>query len=264
MSAPSFANLKLHVDGHVAELLLARPDARNAMTEAMGEEVVQAVDWLAESDVRAVLVRGEGKAFSAGGDLSFLEARTASSRAENEATMRSFYGLFLSIRKLRVPTIAVLHGPAMGAGLCFALACDLRLAAKSARMGLNFVKLGLHPGMGATYLLPRIAGPSVAADLLLTGRTIDALEAQRLGLVSEVTEDDALLPRARWLAKEISENGPLSVKRCKGSLQASADRTLEEALDGEASAQAADYATKDLAEGVRAAKERRTPVFEGK
>jgi enoyl-CoA hydratase len=251
--------------GAIAELVLARPDARNAMTEAMGDEVAAAV---AEIDrdplVRVLLVRGEGKAFCAGGDLGFLEQRLADTREGNMRAMGLFYRRFLSVRGLRVPTIAVLHGAAMGAGLCFALGCDLRLAARSAPMGLNFVRLGLHPGMGATHLLPALVGPAVAADLLLTGRTIDGTEAARLGVVNEALDDEALLPRARELAAQIASAGPLAVARCKQSLGKASRDALEAALDGEAAAQAEDYATRDLAEGVRAARERRTPVFEGK
>lgn len=262
-AAPGFQHVRV-VPGAVAELSLARPDARNAMTEAMGEEVTRAVALLdADPAVRVVLVRGQGKAFCAGGDLAFLEQRLASTPAENHRTMRRFYELYLSIRTLRVPTIALLHGPAMGAGLCFALACDLRLAAHGATMGLNFVRLGLHPGMGATYLLPRLVGPSVAADLLLTGRTIDAAEARAIGLVNGVHGLEELHDRARSLAVQIATAGPLAVARCKASLQH--DRAaLEEALDREAAAQALDYATQDLAEGVRAAKERRAPAFTGR
>jgi enoyl-CoA hydratase len=250
--------------GPIAELVLARPDARNAMTVAMGDEVAAAVAELdRDPAVRVVLVRGEGKAFCAGGDLGFLEQRLSDTREGNTREMGLFYRRFLSIRDLRVPTIAVLHGAAMGAGLCFALGCDLRLAARSAPLGLNFVRLGLHPGMGATYLLPQLVGPAIAADLLLTGRTIDGTEAARIGMVNEALDDDALMPRARELAGLIASAGPLAVTACKRSLGA-AHGTLEQALDGEARAQAEDYATRDLAEGVRAARERRTPSFEGK
>lgn len=256
-------HVKVSIEGSIGELVLARPDVRNAMTEEMGEEVSRAVERLnAASDVRAVLVRGEGKAFCAGGNLGFLEARIADSAESNRAAMRRFYALFLSVQRLRAPSIALIQGPAMGAGLCFALACDLRLASTTAQMGLNFVRLSLHPGMGATYLLPRLVGPSVAADLLLTGRSVDGAEAQRLGLVSEACEPDALLARGRALAEQIAQAGPLAVEACKRSLSFSPHRTLDEALDAEAAAQAVDYATDDLREGVASARERRAPKFE--
>jgi enoyl-CoA hydratase/carnithine racemase len=259
-----FQHIRLSVDGPIAELSLARPEARNAMTEAMGLEITSAVQRLnAEPSVRAVIVRGEGKAFCAGGDLAFLEQRVADTAEGNRAAMLRFYGLYLCIRDLRAPTIALLQGSAMGAGLCFALACDLRVASADARMALNFVKLGLHPGMGATYLVPSLAGPAVAADLLLTGRTIDAAEAQRLGLVSQLCAPEALEARGRALADELARSGPLAVSRCKRSLLVGGQASLAAALEAEAAAQAADYATAVLAEGVRAARERRSPVFTG-
>jgi len=261
----TYTQIGLEVDGPIASIVLSRPEARNAMTEIMGLEVTRAVAELeAKPDVRAVLVRGEGKAFSAGGDLGFLDVRAAETPEHNREAMLRFYGLFLSVRSLRVPTIAVLHGAAMGAGLCFAMACDLRLAAAGATMALNFVRLGLHPGMGATWLLPRLVGPSTAAELLLTGRVLDAERARAIGLVDQVHPPDALLPAARALAGEIARAAPIAVAQTKRSLHESPGRTLEQALAAEADAQAIDYATSDLREGVLAARERREARFSGR
>lgn len=258
-------HVRLEHDGPLSWIVLSRPDARNALSEEMGIAISQFVREIdRRTDTRVVLLRGEGSAFCAGGDLAFLDARAASTPEENRQTMRAYYELFLAVMRLRVPSIAVMHGPAMGAGVCLALACDMRLLARGATMALNFVRLGLHPGMGATYTLPRLVGPSKAAELLLTGRRIDAVEALRIGLVGSVHEPDDLLPAARALATEIAEAAPLAVAHTKCTLRGSLARSLDDALDLEAAAQAIEYATEDLAEGVRAARARRTPRFVGR
>ncbi len=260
----SYQEIRLVTGGEIAELVLRRPAARNAMTDAMGAEVRRAVgDLNADAVARVVLVRGEGEAFSAGGDLAMLAARAHLPEAENRAAMRTFYADFLSVRTLRVPTLAVLAGPAIGAGLCLALACDLRIAAAGAKLAASFVRLGLHPGMGATYLLPRLIGPAAATELLLTGRAIDAEEALRLGLVNQVHPRDTLDVAARALAAQIAAAAPLAVAQTKATLAAAIDRELEAALDREAAAQAIDFGTADLREALQAVAERRPSRFRG-
>lgn len=258
-------HVRLERQGPLARLILARPAVRNAMSAPMGAEVCQAVAELnGDASLRAVLVCGEGRAFAAGGDFDFLEARAASTPEHNRRVMRDYYDLFLAITKVHVPTIAVLHGAAIGAGLCFALACDLRLAAPGVKLGLNFVRLGLHPGMGATWLLPRIVGPSMAKQLLFTGRVIEAEEALRIGMVDALHPAEQLVAAAEALATEIAEAAPLAVARLKANLGWAAAGTLDEALDAEASAQALDYATDDFGEGLAALRERRAPRFSGR
>lgn len=262
-SPPEYDHIRLVV-GPISELWLARPAARNAMTEDMGREVEDAVRFLnSRKDVRVVLLRGEGKGFSAGGDLSFLDARMLASPEENRRAMVRFYKLYLSVADLHVPSIALLHGAAIGAGLCFSLACDLRIAASHARFAFNFVRLGLHPGMGATYFLPRLVGSSRASELLLTGRVFGAEEALHIGLVGQVTAMEELEIRGREVAAQIAEGGPLAIALCKRSLRASLYRTLDDELEAEASAQATNYATLDFSEGVKAAREKRVPQFTG-
>ena len=254
--------VRLELDGPIATIVLARPEARNALTEAMGEALRETVDELAaRDDVRAVIVRGDGKAFSAGGDLGFIADRLVASPEDNRRTMRAFYALYLGIRRVRAPTIAALHGAAIGAGVCFALACDVRLAATGTKIGLNFVRLGLHPGMGATLLLPRLVGVAKASELLLTGKTIDADEALRIGLVNAVHAPDELVPAAVAMAREIAEAAPRAVASTAAALRAYDATELDAWLDAEAREQAVDYASPDVAEGVRAARERRAPIF---
>jgi len=175
--------------------------------------------------------------------------------------MLKFYQRFLTIRQLPVPTIAAINGPAIGAGCCIALATDIRIASKTAKLGLNFVRLGIHPGMGATYLLPNVTNPQVAARLLLTGDIISAEEAQRLGLVVEIVEPDKLMVHALGMAKKIATASPVATRLTLKTLRNAQDRLLEEALWREADAQALCYAEQDLHEGLAAAKEKRDPVF---
>lgn len=252
----------------VVTLVLNRPGALNAMTPAMGAEIVGAVDELrADDSVRVLVVTGAGKAFCAGGDLSML-ARDAGVGGAQGPTMgaspREFYDRFLSLRKLPFPTIAAINGPAIGAGLCLALACDLRVAATRATMGMTFVKIGIHPGMGATFLLPSIVGTAAAAELFFTGRTIDAAEALRLGLVNRVVEGERLLEEVRGLAAEISSSAPVAVRMLKESIYVRDDRALDQALEQESRQQAATFLTADAREGITAAMERRKPRFEGR
>jgi enoyl-CoA hydratase/carnithine racemase len=243
------------------------------MTEAMGRALADAVARLgADPALRAVVLAGAGAAFSAGGDLAMIEEKSRAGRAargepargRNRAFMRDFYGLFLSLRDLPCPTIAALHGAAIGAGLAVALACDLRVAARDARLGLNFVRLGIHPGMGSSWTLPRLVGPAHAADLLLTGRTIDGVEAERIGLVNRCVERDQVLPASLALAGEIAGCAPIALRGTRRALERAPAVPLADQLDFEAEQQAICYESDDLAEGLHAARERRTPRFSGR
>jgi enoyl-CoA hydratase/carnithine racemase len=259
--------------GAVALVVLDDPERRNAMTEAMGRALASVVaDLGTDPELRAAVLTGAGSAFSAGGDLAMIEARAAAGRSapgepargRNRAFMRDFYALFLSLRELPVPTLAAIQGPAIGAGLAVALACDLRLAARDARLGLNFARLGIHPGMGSSWTLPRLVGPAHAADLLLSGRAVDGVEAERMGLVNRAVEREAVVPEALALAEEIASCAPLAVRGARRALAQAFDATLSEQLDFEAEQQALCYETEDLSEGLRAARERRAPRFRGR
>jgi enoyl-CoA hydratase len=184
-------------------------------------------------------------------------------RRQNEAFMGRFYRLFLTLRSLPQPTLAALNGAAIGAGCCVALACDMRLATREAKLGLNFVRLGLHPGMAATWTLPRLVGPAHAAELLFSGRMLDGAEAERIGLVNRALPREQLRDEALALAATIAGNAPLAVRATKGSLALAAHADLEEQLDQEAREQALGYETADLLEGLAAARARRPPGFEG-
>lgn len=254
----------LTMDGPVATLTLDEPGRKNAMTPELGDALAARVKELrALPDVRAVVLMGAGGAFSGGGDLTMLERLRTVPADEARRFMRSFYARYLSVLDLEVPTIAAVEGAAMGAGLCLALACDFTVVQEDAKLGLNFVQLGLHPGMGATYLVPRRAGAQVAAQLLMTGERFDGGDAVGLGLALESFPAGDVVPGAMKLARSLAGQAPLAVKALKQSL--GVDRAaLERCLENEAAQQAVSYGSADMAEGMKAAAERRAPVFHGR
>lgn len=248
----------------VGKIILNNPDQLNAMTPEMAIELAALIPRINHNpNLRVVLVTGAGRAFSAGGNLQFILDHTGKDVRLNKKEMIEFYSKFLSLRDIKVPTLAVLNGHAMGAGLCIAMICDLRLAAQEAKLGLNFAKIGLSSGMGCLYSLTRLVGPAHAALLLFTGRTITADEAFKLGLVNQVHPGEKLEEKAIALAQEIAQNAPLPLQIMKKGLQ-KMPATLEEIFDFESEGQAQSFATQDLIEGVKATQEKRKPTFIGK
>jgi enoyl-CoA hydratase/carnithine racemase len=249
----------------VVVLTLDNPDQRNAMSDAMTASWVEAVDELAaDPSVRVVVVTGEGSAFCSGGNTSWIASEPDATVDQLRTRMIAFYRAWLSIRRLEVPTIAAVNGPAIGAGLCLALACDLRYAAAGARLGAPFVKLGMHAGMAGTYLLPNVVGEAHARDLLLTGRLVEADEALRLGLVSRVIEPASFLEEVLATAEGIAATAPIASRLTKLALADGGHADFESCLQWEAMAQPITLATADLQEGIRAAQEKRQPVFTGR
>ena len=261
-----FEHLRLErpADG-VATLTLDNPGQRNAMSGPMTESWVAAVEELRmDPTVRVVVVTGEGSAFCSGGDTSWIVSDPDAGVDALRTRMMAFYRAWLSIRSLEVPTVAAVNGPAIGAGLCLALACDLTYAASSARLGAPFVRLGMHPGMAATWLLPEAVGLAAARDLLLTGRTVDAHEALRLGLVSRVLDDGSFREEALATAIDIAATAPIASRLTKVALADGGHATYDAALQWEALAQPVTLATEDLHEGISAAREKRAPRFTGR
>ncbi len=259
-------------DGPVAVVTFNDPDRLNAMTEAMGEAISAEMGKLAAStDLAAVVLTGAGRAFSAGGDLDMLDRMGAAGRADVDGPtraahrdfMRRFYGLYLSVRDLPQPTIAAVNGHAVGAGCCVALACDMRIAADEAKLGLNFARLGIHPGMAATWTLPRLVGPAHAAELLYTGKLVSGPEAARIGMANRSVPAAQVLEDACATAQQMGECSPMAIRGTKRSLAQSPHSTLAEQLAIEAHEQSLNYETEDLAEGLRAVREKRSPKFTG-
>jgi enoyl-CoA hydratase len=249
----------------VALLTLDYPDMRNAMSDEMTSSWVAAIDELAaDRSVRAVVVTGEGSAFCSGGNTSWIASEPDATVDQLRSRMLPFYRAWLTIRRLEVPTIAAVNGPAIGAGLCLALACDIRYAAAGARLGVPFNKLGMHAGMAGTWLLPNVVGPAHARDLLLTGRVVDADEALRLGLVSRVIPADDFLEEVLDTAAGIAAAAPIATRLTKIALADGGHADFDSALQWEALAQPMTLATADLQEGIKAAKEKRAPRFEGR
>lgn len=259
-------------DEGVVTLRFNDPDRLNAMTRAMGEAFREKIGQLAlDASLRAVVITGEGRAFSAGGDLIMLQEKANQGAAAPGLAWRgirdemsSFYRLFLSIRDLPCPTIAALNGHAVGAGFCVALGCDFRYVATKAKLGLNFTRIGVHPGMAATWTLPRLVGPALAAELLYTSRMVDGEEAGRIGLANRVLEAEEVVSAAQETAREIAGNAPLAVRAVKEALRRTETASLEDQLQFEASAQAKNFESADAHEGIAAVREKRSPRFEGR
>ncbi|MFL6022912.1 MAG: enoyl-CoA hydratase/isomerase family protein [Marmoricola sp.] len=248
----------------VARLVLDNPAQRNAMSDAMTESWVRAIDELAEDrDVRVVVVTGEGSAFCSGGNPAWIAGEPDAEVDYLRTRMMAFYRAWLSIRKLEVPTIAAVNGHAVGAGLCLALACDIRYAATGAKMSAPFVRLGMHPGMAATYLLPNAVGDAAARELLLTGRAVEGEEALRIGLVSQVFAADVFDAEIQAIAEQVAGTAPIPSRYTKVTLRDGGHRDFESAVQWEALAQPITLATADLQEGVSAAREKRAAEFKG-
>lgn len=250
------------VNPKIVRIVLNDPDNLNAMGEDMAREFAAVVQGIKtkSSGLRAIILTGAGRAFSAGGNLEMLEKKRSLGGEENRLKMLDFYYSFLGMLSLDVPIISAINGHAIGAGLCVGAACDIRIAAEGAKLGFTFVKLGLHPGMGATYFLPRVIGAASAAELMLTGRVIESAEAERIGLVSKVMPLDKLQETALAIADEICGSGPEATRQLLESTRKGFPG-LEEALQREALCQSVNYAGAEFAEGVRAIREKRAPKF---
>jgi enoyl-CoA hydratase/carnithine racemase len=252
-------------DDGVVILTLALPERRNAMTAELTAAWGEAIAGLrGDRSVRAIVVTGEGSAFCAGGDLSWIGESPDLTVDTIRDRMLPFYRTWLSIRELDVPSVAAVNGHAVGAGLCLALACDLRYAARGAKLSAPFTQLGMHAGMAATWLLPEAVGVARARELLLTGRAVEAEEAERIGLVNGVHDGDVLLDKTLEVAARIAGAAPIATRLTTAGLRTGGHPSMEDALQYEALAQPVTFATEDLREGLAATREKRRPNFTGR
>ena len=254
------------VDEGVAEVTLNRPENRNSMTEDVFQGLQEAVGKIREDrDLRCVIVTGVGRSFCAGADFKSGLQRDTGERytAPNERSM-AMYQPFLSLLEIEVPVIAAMQGHAIGGGLGLAVVCDIRVANEEARYGANFTRLGLHPGMATTYILPRLVGLPRAAEWLLTGRLVSGAEAAEAGLANYAVPGDQVLEKARELAREIAMAAPLAVRWTKRSLYRGIEWDPRTAAESEAHVQSRTLETEDAKEGIRALLEKRDPVFRGR
>ena len=254
--------LTLAVDDRLATLTVNRPDKLNALNDATMAELGDAIEEVrARDDIGGLIVTGAGRAFVAGADISELSSQTptiAKSRAQRgQAVFRRF-------ETSPKPIIAAVNGFALGGGCELALACHIRIASDKAKFGLPEVKLGTCPGYGGTQRLSRLIGKGRAIQLITTAEMIDAAEAFRIGLANKVVAGDELLPAANEMMRAIMANGPLAVALCIEAVDRGLGMSLDDAMVLEANHFGLLAATEDMAEGMRAFLEKRTPEFRGK
>lgn len=250
-------------EGAIAILTLNRPDRMNAVDMATLAALRSAVDEIwGDAEVRAVIVTGAGdKSFCAGADL---KERAGMTPAQVRRFLKNIREVMREIENLPKPVIAAVNGLALGGGTELALACDIRLAADTATMGLTEATLAIIPGAGGTQRLPRLVGKGRAKELIFTGRKVEAAEALAIGLVEEVVPAEGLLDRARALATRIVENtGPVAIAQAKFAINQGMEVDLETGLAIEAKAYEVTIPTKDRTEALRAFGEKRKPVFTG-
>lgn len=248
--------------GPVVILTLNRPDKMNALsfpTLLMLREALESVRF--DSEVRAVIITGAGdKSFSAGADL---KERASMTPVQVKEFIRTIRDTFTAIEDLGKPVLAAVNGVALGGGTELALACDIRLAADTATMGLTETGLGIIPGAGGTQRLPRLVGKGKAKELIFTARKVSAAEAKEIGLVEQVYPADRLLDEAIAMAAQIAQNGPVAIEQAKYAINAGIETDLKTGLLFESRAYDVIIPTKDRLEGLAAFREKRKPVYIG-
>jgi 2-(1,2-epoxy-1,2-dihydrophenyl)acetyl-CoA isomerase len=255
------AEIETSRDDAVLTITLNRPDVLNAFNQAMHDGLAAALKDARDSEVRAVVVTGAGRGFCVGQDLTEFK------EASGDITDRlrgSYHPNILAVRALEKPVIAAVNGPAAGAGISFAAACDIRIAADSATFIPGFINIGLIPDSGGTFFMARLLGPARAFEWMTSGRRLTAGEAQAWGLVSEVVEADGLAARATELAATLAAMPTRAIGMTKRLFEAASTNTLDEQLELEAQLQSAATRSEDFREGVAAFLEKRDPHFEGR
>ena len=263
---PSYAHLRSETspDG-VRTLTFDRPDRLNAVNGALAASLGAAlVDCARDDAVRVVVITGEGRAFCAGLDLSEPPALPASTRAER-LDPYAWVGVWVQrVTGCEKPVIAAVNGPAAGAGFGLALACDIRLVAASAKMTAGYVRRGLSPDAGVSYFLPRHVGLARASDILLSGRDVDAAEAERIGLATHVFPDADFGASVASYASRLAQGAPIAQALTKRMLVQAFDRPLDASLRDELTQIKTCFATKDVGEAIAAFMEKRPPAFTGR
>jgi enoyl-CoA hydratase/carnithine racemase len=256
-------------DGRVATITLHRPAKRNAYSETMVHEILEALADARDDDgIRAVILTGAGKGFCAGGDISRdfqYPARYRGHRLESMLEMReNMHVLIRFLDRFDKPVIAAVNGAAVAGGLTLALACDFRIAAESAKLGDTSLKFGLIPDEGGAYLFPRFMGLDRALKMSLLSEVYTARQALELGLVTEVVGDEELMTRARELAAKLAEGPPIAIRITKRMMHKQRAMQLDNALEDAAMATLVTNYTEDVKEGTAAFHEKRKPDFKGR
>ncbi len=258
----SYETLRVERSDRVATITIDRPEKRNALNSVVRRELIGALDALESDDeVRVIVLTGAGdRAFVAGADIGeFAERGPIEQRAAMEGRR-----VFTAVASFPKPVVASINGYALGGGCELAMACDVRIAARGARLGQPEVNLALLPGGGGTQRLPRLVGLGRAMRLILTGELIPAEEAERIGLVDEVVDDDALADRTRELADSIARHSPVALKLIKQAVRAAAEMPLAAGLDLERELFITAFSSEDRVEGVSAFLEKRDPAYTGR
>ena len=234
------------------------------MTPELLDAFSEAIDQArADDEIRCLVITGKGKCFSAGADLRSSMQRTDLGKPSREASF-AMYEPFLKVLDVEVPVIAAMNGHTVGGGFGLALLADIRVANVDAKYGANFARLGIHSGLGISYVLPRLVGAAHASELLFTGRLLRGSEALVMGLVTHAEEADEVLPVAMQLARAVAGSAPMAVQQMKASIRRGLRWEIREAALEEAGLQAASLGTEDAKEGVAAILEKREPEFTGR
>ena len=251
--------------GSIVTLTMNRPDKLNAINNDLSNALNETLTRIAnDHSVHVLVLTGAGRAFCAGGDLGAIgKGRETGDSSELAPILRSGMQAVLNLRTMPQPVIAAVNGPAAGAGMNLALACDIRLAVDTAVFGQNFAKVGLFPDYGGTYFLPQLVGPSIAAELFYTGDMIDAQAAHRLHLVNQIYPAAQFEEAVRALAEKIAHGPQIAVRAIKRTLFDRDKDALREALEHEVEFQLKCFHSADCREGIRAFQEKRSPKFVG-
>ncbi len=269
ISPPEMETLRIEVDGDIGTLYLNRPDAVNAMSPELIAEFVTAAAWLADqAPLRALIITGEGNAFSAGGDVNWFQRGAEDPDIDLPANVRRgaevLHQAIIDLRRVPYPVIAAVNGAAAGAGFSLALACDIRIASDSAFFVIAYGRIGASPDGGMTYFLPRVVGPAKATELFMLDPVIKPQEALELNLVTKVVPAADLMTETTALARELAAKAPHYIRMAKQLASTSLDHTLAEHLQLERHGIADSMGTEDLAEGVRAFFAGEQPTFQGR
>ena len=262
-----YETIRFETLGATVVLTLDRPERLNALNTRMAGELMDAIARVRnDPELRVLVLTGEGRAFCAGADVrTGDEVGVQRTAMEARDWLRDTYQrLPLALHQLERPTIAAINGVAAGGGLDLACACDLRIAAESARFTSVFARIGLFPGTGGCWLLPRIVGVERACELIWLGDTIDAAEALRIGLVSRVVPDGALRDTTLELAGRLAQAAPLAVRLAKNAIYRGLGQDFATALEWAATAESITLTSADHQEGLAVTRERRTPQFRGR
>ena len=253
-------------EGAILTLTMNRGEKLNSLNVDLTVALLDAFRRAAaDSELRAIILTGSGRAFCAGGDLGLIaDARRRNAGHELESLLRGGSQLALAICDTPAPVLAAVNGPAAGAGMNIALACDVRIASENASFGQNFAKVGLFPDFGGTYFLPRLVGPARAAEMFYTGDMISAADALRIGAVDHVVPHDQLLAEAHKLAARLAAAPPIAARAVKKSVLGAERAVLERALEFEVQQQVKCFQSEDCTEGLRAFFEKRPPQFTGR